>query len=153
MGGYRPDLQALLAPVVEDLGCELVGVEFHPNSRNSLLRLYIDAEGGITVDDCARVSGQVSGTLDVEDPIRGQYTLEVSSPGLDRPLYLPEHFERFTGCSVRLQLLRPLEGRRGMRMTATLLAVEGDELVVETQGEHLNIPLAEINKARLIPEI
>jgi len=152
MGSYRSDLQALLAPVVEDLGYELVGVEFHPHSRNGLLRLYIDAERGITVDDCARVSEQVSGVLDVEDPIRGHYTLEVSSPGLDRPLFEPSHYQRFAGRRARLQLRRPLLERPGMRLTGTLMGIEGNALVVEVDGQHLAIPVADIDKARLVPE-
>jgi ribosome maturation factor RimP len=114
--------------------------------------VYIDTEHGVTVDDCARVSGQVGAVLDVEDLVHGHYTLEVSSPGLDRPLFVPAHYQRFTGRSARLQLWRPLEGQRGMRLTATLVGVEGDELVVETQGERVTIPVTNINKARLVPE-
>jgi len=153
MGSYRPDLQALLAPVVEDLGYELVGVEFHPHGRSGLLRVYIDGDAGVTVDDCARVSDQVSGTLDVEDPIRGHYRLEVSSPGLDRPLFVPAHFQRFAGRAARLQLRRPLGERPGTRLTGMLVGVEGEELVVEVDGQRLTIPMDEVAKARLIPEI
>lgn len=153
MGSYRPDLQALLAPVVEDLGYELVGVEFHPHGRSSLLRVYIDAEDGVTVDDCARVSDQVSGILDVEDPISGHYTLEVSSPGLDRPLFVPAHFQRFTGRRARLHLSRPLAQRPSTRLTGVLAGLEGEDLTVEVDGQRLTVPIAEVVKARLIPEL
>lgn len=154
MGSYRPDFQALLAPVVADLGYELVGVEFHPNSRNGLLRVYIDGERGVTVDDCVRVSGQVSGVLDVEDLIRGHYTLEVSSPGLDRPLFVPAHYQRFAGRRARLHLRQPLAERPGIRLTGTLVGIEGDALVVvEVDGRRLTISVANIDRARLVPEL
>jgi ribosome maturation factor RimP len=104
------------------------------------------------VDDCARVSEQVSGVLDVEDPIHGHYTLEVSSPGLDRPLFEPSHYQRFAGRRARLQLRRPLLERPGMRLTGTLMGIKGNALVVEVDGQHLAIPVADIDKARLVPE-
>lgn len=150
----RPDLhslQQLLAPVVEALGYELVGVEFHPHTGNSLLRVYIDREGGIGVDDCQRVSHQVSGVLDVEDPITGHYTLEVSSPGLDRPLFEAGHFVRFAGRLVRIQLRTPLaSGRRNL--SGRLLGLRDDQVVLDCEGQEQWLPRAEIAKARLIPE-
>ncbi|MCB1794222.1 MAG: ribosome maturation factor RimP, partial [Candidatus Competibacteraceae bacterium] len=90
-------LRRIVAATVEAMGYELVGVEFHPRPGNALLRVYIDGENGITLDDCQQVSHQLSGVLDVEDPIAGPYTLEISSPGLDRPLFEAKHFARFAG--------------------------------------------------------
>ncbi|MFO7640615.1 MAG: ribosome maturation factor RimP [Candidatus Competibacteraceae bacterium] len=150
----RQDLAALrrtLAAVVETMGYELVGVEFHAGPANALLRIYIDHENGLTLDDCQRVSHQVSGVLEVEDPIAGGYTLEVSSPGLDRPLFEAKHFIRFAGSEARIQLRALLEGRR--KLLGRLRGMDGD-LVVLTDGEgrEWRVPLEQIEKARLVPE-
>lgn len=140
----------LLRPVVEGLGYEFVGVEYLPQGKHSLLRVYIDQpETGVGVDDCERVSRQVSAVLDVEDPIRGHYTLEVSSPGLDRPLFTPEQFERFVGQAVKLLLSRPVQGRR--KMTAQLTAVRDNVVTVVHEGETLEIDFDNIEKAHLVP--
>jgi ribosome maturation factor RimP len=151
----RQDIQTLgriLAAVVETMGYELVGVEFHPRHANSLLRVYIDSENGITLDDCQRVSHQVSGVLDVEDPIAGQYTLEVSSPGLDRPLFDATHFDRFAGSQVRVQLRELLVGRR--KLVGRLLGMRGgDVVIVDSEGREWRVPLEQIEKARLVPEL
>ncbi len=148
----KPTLEALIEPVVAALGYELVGVEHLSQGRRSLLRLYIDSEQGITLDDCERVSHQVSGLLEVEEPVRGDYTLEVSSPGLDRPLFKPEHYARFVGHKVRLRLHAPLDGRRkyvgvieGLEDNGTLV------LNVEDEGR-LELALQDIDKANLVPE-
>ncbi len=152
MALYRADLQALLAPTVEGMGFELVGVEYAPAGRASLLRLYIDSAAGIDVDDCAEVSHQVSGLLDVENPIKQEYRLEVSSPGLDRPLFVRQHFERFAGRRARIKLRAPVEGARGRKLTVELGGVEGDRLkVISDEGEFL-VPLQQIDSARLVPE-
>jgi len=144
-------LQGLLEPVVTGLGYEWVGLEFLSAVGRSTLRVYIDLNGGITVDDCERVSRQVSAVLDVEDVIRGQYTLEVSSPGLDRPLFTPEHFRRFAGSEVRLQLRELVQGRR--KLDGRLVGIDaGDEVTVLADGAEYRIPLANIAKARLKPE-
>lgn len=140
----------MLRPAVEALGYELVGVELLRNGRQSLLRIYIDTETGITVDDCERVSHQVSGVLDVEDPIRGEYTLEVSSPGLDRPLFNAEHFERFAGREVRVKLKVPVEGRRKIR--GTLAGVHDGNVLVQEGDEAFSLPMDAIATARLVPE-
>jgi len=106
------ELTQLLAPVIADLGLECVGVEYSPSHGNSLVRVYIEAaDRPVTVDDCEVVSRQVSASLDVHDPIEGRYTLEVSSPGLDRPLYTPEQFARFIGESAKLEVNLPIDGR------------------------------------------
>ena len=111
MAAISERLQALLEPVIESLGYELVLLEYAP-SHTALLRLFIDSPGGINLSDCERVSKEVSGVMDVEDPISGNYRLEVSSPGLDRPLAKPAHFERFINQQAKLQLLVPVNGRR-----------------------------------------
>lgn len=144
-------LYGLLTPAVTALGYELVGVEHIRQGKHSVLRVYIDSDAGVTVDDCARVSHQISGVLDVEDPVRGEYSLEVSSPGLDRPLFSLAHFERFRGHRVRLVLGTPRDGRR--RITGRLEGIRDQQVVVEMDGERLLFTLAEIDKARLVPEL
>ncbi len=143
----RDGLVELLDPVVQGMGYELVGVEFDGHQRT--LRVYIDRPEGITLDDCSAVSYQLSGVLDVEDPIPGRYQLEVSSPGMDRPLFTRAHFERFAGEVVRLQLNRPLDGRR--RFKARLQGLEGDEILLQDEDKLIRIPYESIEKARLVP--
>jgi ribosome maturation factor RimP len=144
------DLDGLIGPTVEGLGYELVGIEYLPQGRHSLLRVYIDHADGITLDDCARVSYQVSGLLDVEDPIKGNYTLEVSSPGLDRPLFKPEHFMRFAGHRVRVRLKVPLLERR--KFSGVLQGLRDDQVIVVDDGQEFSLPLDKIEKANLVPE-
>jgi ribosome maturation factor RimP len=133
------------------MGYELVGVEyFQRGSGGAVLRVYIDHEKGITLDDCSAVSHQLSGVLDVEDPIPGHYDLEVSSPGLDRPLFTTEHYERFRGRAVRLKLVAKLDGRR--KLEGRLAGVRSDAVLLHVEGEDLEIPLAMIASARLVPE-
>ena len=148
MSKRAEQLKELLAPVGEDLGYTLWGVQYL-QGRGAVLRLFIDHDDGINVDDCALVSHEVSGVLDVEDPIPGDYNLEVSSPGLDRPLFELSHFERYQGESVQLTLLAPVAGKR--KMTATLVAVDGDTLVMELDGESLRVPYSQVDRARLQP--
>ena len=140
----------MLEPAVNVLGCELVGIEFIPQGRRSLLRIYIDKEDGVTIDDCSDVSHQVSGVLEVEDPIREQYTLEVSSPGLDRPLFSPEQFARFVGETVQLSLFAPREGRR--KFKGRILGVEGAMVTIEQDGNEVTLEHGNIAKARLVPD-
>jgi ribosome maturation factor RimP len=151
----RQDMKTLgrmLAAVVETMGYELAGVEFHPRRGNALLRIYIDSENGISLDDCQRVSHQVSGVLEVEDPITGRYTLEVSSPGLDRPLFEAAHFDRFAGSEVSIQLRDLLDGRR--KLLGRLLGMrDGDVVIVDSEGREWRAPLERIEKARLVPEL
>jgi len=150
MGQDSHTLRQILEPVVTAMGYELIGVEFHPHRGSALLRLYIDREDGVNVDDCQQVSHQVSGVLDVEDPIPGHYRLEVSSPGLDRPLFEVRDFLRFVGHPIRLQLALPLNGRR--KFSGRLVGMQADNVVLEHEGQELSIPLTAIEKARLIPE-
>ena len=141
----------LIDPVVTGLGYELVGVEHLPQGHHSLLRIYIDKlDGGVGVDDCEKVSRQVSTVFDVEDPIAGRYSLEVSSPGLDRLLFQAKDYERFVGREIKVQLATPIDGRR--KMTAKLLGIAEGVITVEFEGETLQFSLDDVEKARLVPE-
>ncbi len=113
-----------------------------------MLRVYVDKQGGITIDDCQKVSYQLSGLLDVEDPIHGSYTLEVSSPGLDRPLFQARDFDRFAGEQVRIRLDVPLNGQR--KYVGKLHGMQGDDVVIKVDGNELRIPLSHIARARLV---
>jgi len=144
-------VQRPIESAVRGLGYELVGVEYLPQGRRSLLRIYIDTPDGVTVDDCERVSHQVSGVLDVEDPIHGQYVLEVSSPGLDRPLFTEEHYRRFAGSRVKLRVSPPLDGRRNF--TGVLKGIHDDKVVLVHEDGEWVIPLDHVEQARLIPDI
>jgi ribosome maturation factor RimP len=145
-------LESLLAPVVEDLGYEYVGIEYSSNPKNRVLRLYIDQpETGIGLEDCETVSREVSALLDVEEPIPGQYTLEVSSPGVERPLFTAEHFERFVGEVAAVQMLSPVEGRR--KFKGVIVAVEGEEVCLDVDGTQWRLPIAGMAKARLTPDL
>jgi ribosome maturation factor RimP len=147
MGTLRERLIALIEPLVERLGYELVELEFAPGRAHGLLRLYIDRAQGVTLDDCAAVSREVSALLDLEDPIPSAYTLEVSSPGFDRVLRSKAHFGRFVGARVFVELKEPRAGRR--RYTGTLLAVDDEGIAVEVDREQVAMKFAEIGKARL----
>ncbi|MBK1727334.1 ribosome maturation factor RimP [Halorhodospira neutriphila] len=141
-------LHSLLEPTVEGLGYELVGVELVGSKGNRTLRVFIDTPAGVRVEDCEAVSHQVSGLLDIEDPVPGAYHLEVSSPGLDRPIFKASDYERFRGEQVRLRLVELYEGRR--RVTGTLQGLEGEAVVVlDTEGTERRIPLELIDRARL----
>ncbi len=141
-------LTELLDPVVEDLGFVLWGLEYL-QGRGAALRVFIDHEDGITVDNCAAVSHEISGVLDVEDPISGEYNLEVSSPGMDRPMFELAQYADYIGEDVQLKLLAPVAGKR--KLTAAIVAVDGETLVVELDGETLRIPYGQVDRARLQP--
>lgn len=145
-------LTRLVRSVVEPMGYELVGVDyFQRGEAGAVLRVYIDHEGGITLDDCTAVSHQLSGVLDVEDPVPGHYDLEVSSPGLDRPLFTPEHYERFRGQRARVKLSTKLDGRR--HFEGVLVGLRDDVVLLEMDGELRELSLAMIESARLVPEL
>ena len=143
-------LTTLLKPEVERLGYELVALEYAGAGQGSVLRLFIDSDDGITLDDCERVSNEVSAVLDVEDPIPGEYNLEISSPGLDRPLTGQADFQRYAGERVRVRMEKGYVGRR--RLTGLLQGVEGEDVVVEVDGEQHRVPLGRIEAARLAPD-
>jgi len=142
-------LQALLAPVVEALGYVCWGVEYISQGRHSLLRVYIDHPNGILVEDCEAVSRQVSGVLDVEDPITNEYTLEVSSPGMDRPLFTLEQFAAHVGEQVKVKLRSPFEGRRNFQ--GLLRGVEDQDVVVQVDEHEYLLPIEMIDKANVVP--
>lgn len=143
-------LQTLLDPVVQGLGYELLGVQFLGAGRPTL-RLYIDSPNGITVEDCEAVSRQIGAVLDVEDVMTGHYTLEVSSPGLERPLFKPAHYHRFIGEAIRLRLSEFVQGRR--KLTGTLQSVDEEGVTIDADGQSYRIPFHLIAKANLKPDM
>ena len=147
----RDQLIELLEPVVSELGYELWELEYGTRPGGGMLRLYIDSPDGISVDDCERVSRAVSETLDGADPIKNEYTLEVSSPGLDRVLRTPDHFARFAGERVKLEMSRAVNGRK--RFAGRLTDVTGGEIALDVDGATVHLPIAGIHKARIAPEV
>lgn len=144
-------LNALARRVVEPMGYELVGVEYFQRGGGATLRVYIDHADGIGLDDCEAVSDQLGAVLDVEDPLPGHYDLEVSSPGLDRPLVFAEHFSRFVGSRVKVRLNEKLEGRRNLE--GVLLGCADGTIDLEADERRWTIPMDRIEIARLIPEL
>ena len=144
------ELQELIEPTIERLGYELTDLEVRLSGQGGLLRLTIDKPDGIDLDDCEKVSHAVSALLDVEDPVPGNYNLEVSSPGLDRKLTKIEHFQRFEGESLKVTVRFPIEGRR--RFRGTLVSSDDENIVVEVDGESHSLPLTMIDTARLVPD-
>ncbi|NRA18996.1 MAG: ribosome maturation factor RimP [Oceanospirillaceae bacterium] len=143
-------LQEMLDPIAESMGFELWGIEYLSLGKDSVLRIYIDAEKGISVDDCAQMSHQASGILDVEDTITGMYSLEVSSPGLDRLLFKLEHYQAYIGHVLKIKLRMPFDGRRNFK--GQLKGVEGDEIIIEVDNEEYVLPIDYIDKAQVEPQ-
>ena len=143
----RERLVALIEPVLARLGYELVELEYAAGRSQAVVRLFIDRPAGVGVDDCERVSREIAALLDVEDPVPTAYTLEVSSPGFDRILRTPAHFERFVGSRVFVELKLPRAGRR--RYTGTLQAVNASGVELEVDRQKVEVPFGEIGKARL----
>ena len=149
-------LQDLLAPTALALGLELLGIEYLPQPGGSLLRLYIDvpeaeaSERSVGIDECEKMSREVSAVLDVEDPISGNYTLEVSSPGIERPLFTAAQFARFVGESAKVGLKLPQDGRR--RLQGRIVAVEGDTIRFDVDGSPIEVAHSNIEKARIAPD-
>lgn len=152
MSRSQDKLTQLLTPAVEGLGFELVGIEHLPQGKQSLLRIYIDSPEGITVEDCSRVSHQVSGVLDVEEPINGHFSLEVSSPGIERRLFKREHYERFVGSKVKVQLHHAINGRR--KIVGVLEKLDGDDIFIQPEDtdEGFQIALDDIDKANIVAD-
>ena len=144
-------LNTLIQPIVEQLGYELWGHQYFQQGKYSTLRIYIESPTGVTVDDCQRVSAQVGAVLDVENPITGQYSLEVSSPGLDRALFTRAHYERFIGQRIQLRLHLPIENRRNF--TGTLLTVVDNSITMNVDGIEYQLSIDAIEKANVVPEI
>src|SRR5690606_1956432 len=149
-------ITTLLTPTIQSMGLELLGVEYLPAPGGAVLRLYIDlpsdADEGrqVGIEDCEAVSREVSAQLDVEDPISGNYTLEVSSPGVDRPLFTPEQFKRFIGEQAKVGLKLPQDGRR--RLQGTITAVDGGRITFDVDGTAIEVGSDNIDKARLVPD-
>lgn len=143
-------LTQLIQPLVEGLGYEFVGLEYAGSGSKSVLRIYIDHGDGVDLDDCSRVSGEVAALLDVEDPIAGHYDLEISSPGLDRPLFSPEQCARFVGECAKVTVFAPVDGRR--KFKGRILRVEGALLTLEQDGEEIVLNFEDVAKARLAPD-
>jgi len=151
--GRQDKLTELLRPAVEGLGYELVGIEHLPMGKHTVLRIYIDSADGITVDDCSRVSHQVSGVLEVEEPIKGQFTLEVSSPGIDRPLFNFEQFKKFVGSKVKIKLYHAIDGKR--KITGLIESIDGDDINIKDADSDMNFQLQidDIDKANVITDL
>ncbi|MEW6982058.1 ribosome maturation factor RimP [Colwelliaceae bacterium 6471] len=149
MAKFEQKITEMLRPAVEEVGKELLGVEFISAGNNSVLRLFIDHENGINVDDCAEVSRQVGAILDVEDPISSEYNLEVSSPGLDRPLFELAHFQEVIGETINVKISMPLNGRR--KFKGVLEAIENDTLIVSVDGQDYELVISNVDKANLVP--
>ena len=141
----------MLETTIEALGFELWGVEYLSQGRHSLVRIYIDAQQGISVDDCATVSRQVGSLFDVEDPITGEYTLEVSSPGLDRLLFKLEQYTGYVGDVVDLRLRSAFDGRR--KFKGILKGIEGEDVVIQVDDHEYLLPHSAIEKARVQPRV
>ncbi|MEM1262695.1 MAG: ribosome maturation factor RimP [Pseudomonadota bacterium] len=143
-------LETLLSTTVASLGYELLELELNLTGKRRVVRLFIDADAGIDLMDCERVSQQVSAVLDVEDPIPGEYSLEVSSPGINRKLFTVEHFRRFMGSEVKIELKEPMDGRR--RYRGHVIDVDDATVTVKVDNTDFRLPVAEIEVARLVPE-
>ncbi len=145
----QEQLASIIAPAVEAVGYVLWGIEYLPQGKHAILRVYIDHEDGITVDDCEVASRQVSAVLDVEDPIKNHYTLEVSSPGLDRPLFTPEQFRFYCGDVIHCRVTPPINHRR--KFTGELLSVEDEQIVMKVDNASVIIPFSQMDKAHVVP--
>ena len=143
-------LTSMLRPLVEELGYEFVGLEYSNNPKNPVLIVYIDKQGGISVDDCESTSREIAALLDVEDPIPGHFVLEVSSPGLDRPLFSLEHFQQFAGELAQVNLYAPLKGRR--KFKGRILGVTDGQVNIDQDGTEISLEHGNIAKARLVPD-
>ena len=143
-------LNEIIQPLVEDLGYEFVGLEYTSAARHSVLRIYIDQEKGVDVEDCATVSREVAAIMDVKDPIKGQYTLEVSSPGLERPLFTVAQYREFIDYLVNINLYGPQDGRR--KFQGPIVAVSEEGVTLEQDGVEVILNFDNIAKARLVPD-
>lgn len=148
-----PRLYERLAILINSMGYELIGCELVPQGRRMIFRIFIDSERGVTLDDCSQVSHQVSALLDVEDPISRGYSLEISSPGIDRPLFEIKHYQKHLGKRVKIRLYVPINKKRQFK--GILLRVEGEDitLLVDDSGQEVTLPFSAIEKANLIGDV
>ena len=168
MNRRERQIEELIEPAVAALGCRVWGVSYLAQGKHSVLRIYIEkpqgaassdadssgdeseeSQAGITIDDCEKVSRQVGELLDIEETINGEYTLEVSSPGLDRELFHPEQYSRVTGEQIDVRLSYPFEGRK--KFVGQLVGVEDNEAIIQIDGEEFLLPIETIQKARVVP--
>ena len=140
----------LINPAIYDMGYELLGLEYVSSGKRSVLRVYIDSDSGIGINDCESVSRQVSSIMDVEDPISGQYNLEVSSPGIERPLFTIAHYRRFLGNDISLRLYRPMDGRRKFTGSIGSISEANNTIELVTELGPVTMDLSLIEKANLI---
>ncbi|CEG58814.1 ribosome maturation factor RimP [Legionella fallonii] len=143
----QDELVQLLSPIVNDMGYELWGCEYLSQGKHSLLRIYIDKPDGIGIEDCQAVSKQVSALLDVEDPIPGNYNLEISSPGIPRPLFNHEQYQRYLGQAVQVKTFKPVNGKR--KMSGIIVSANESTVVLDINGEHQELLFSNIVKANL----
>jgi len=143
-------LNELLQPLVEDLGYEFVGLEYNSNPKHAVLRIFIDHENGVGIEDCEVVSRETAALLDVKDPIRSHYNLEVSSPGLDRPLFTPAHYIEFVGRKVQINLFAPHDGRR--KFSGPIIGADEHNVKINQDGTEVTLGFDNITKAKLIPD-
>lgn len=144
------ELSTLIDPVVRSFGCELWGVEYRSAKAGAFLRVFIDKEAGVSIEDCGNVSRQLSAVFDVEDPITSAYQLEVSSTGIDKPLMTLEHYQRYVGHVVKVSLQRPIESRR--KLQGQIVSVGENTVVIEDQGTEYTLPYEAIGRGRLVIE-
>jgi ribosome maturation factor RimP len=144
-------LRDKLATLISAMGYEFVGCELNRSGGSSLLRIYIDTDKGVTVEDCSKVSRQVSAMLDVEDPIHGRYTLEVSSPGIDRPLFELHHYQKFIGSQIKVRVHTPMADRRNF--VGVLLRVEEAKISLLVEEQELELAFSNIEKAKVIADV
>ena len=150
MAAADSKIRQLLQPIVEALGCELWGIDLQSGAKTKLLRVFIDRDNDlIGIEDCEKVSRQASSILDVEGVINGEYILEVSSPGMDRPLYELGHYKKFVGEDISLRLRFPYEGRRNFK--GRLTGVDGDEIILVAADHEFLFPVEGIEKANVVP--
>ena len=146
------DLTELFEPVIRSMGYELVGIEFQGSTQHGTLRVYIDHENGIGVDDCVAISHQISAILDVEEPIQQAYDLEVSSPGINRPLFKAQDYEQYSGHSAKIKMAVPLNGRRNFKgVLQGVIDSRSVKIMVDNEG--YDLPISDIAKANLVDEI
>lgn len=143
-------ISELLEPTIAALDCQLWGIEYIPQARHATLRIYIDKKDGVDIEDCERVSRQVSAILDVEDPVGTAYTLEVSSPGMDRQLFRLEQFQDYVGSLVKIRLRNNYEGRRNFK--GRLTGVENNEIILQQDNQEYLFPYELLDKAQIVPE-
>ena len=146
----QEEIEQLLAPTIEDMGYELWGCDYLSQGKHSLLRIYIDKESGIGIEDCEQVSRQVSALLDVEDPISGYYSLEVSSPGVPRHLFKAQQYGKYIGKTVQIKLYKPVDGRR--KFEGTIISADESTVRLEVEGVPQEFLFSNIVKANLTVE-